>query len=414
MTTSQEVIMPKIDGAPGLTWRKTKHGWEVRWLARTDLVKRGYKPRVFRLWASTAEKPEMDEFDIRWVRNRCEAMQAEMLTWGRGGLPDESFDGTIATLARCYQTDEDSSYHKGRYNTRGYYDTLCKMVIRDLGNRRAADITARDLLRWHAQYHDRVAMGHSLVGMLRTLCTFGSTLLGSKDCRELKTLLSDMRFKMPKPRTGRLTADMANAIRREAHKASRPSIALAQALQFEMTLRQKDVIGEWVPISEPGISAVTNGNSKWLRGLDWKEVDANFVVTHITSKRQKEITVELRFAPMVTDELHRPRDQFPISGPIICDERTGLPYTAPDFRKAWRKIADLAGVPRSVRNMDTRAGAISEATDSGAPLEKVRKAATHSDIGMTQKYSRGDAEATAEVMQMRAAHRTKPKGNDYR
>jgi hypothetical protein len=30
------------------------------------------------------------------------------------------------------------------------------------------------------------------------------------------------------------------------------SIALAQAIQFDCALRQKDVIGEWVPESEPG------------------------------------------------------------------------------------------------------------------------------------------------------------------
>lgn len=29
---------PKIDNAPGLTWRRLKHGWEARWRARTDLI----------------------------------------------------------------------------------------------------------------------------------------------------------------------------------------------------------------------------------------------------------------------------------------------------------------------------------------------------------------------------------------
>jgi len=57
--------------------------------------------------------------------------------------------------------------------------------------------------------------------------------------------------------------------------------------------------------------------------------------------------------------------------------------------------------------MDTRAGAISEATDAGAPLEKVRKAATHSNISMTQRYSRGDEQATAEVIRIRTAHKTR-------
>jgi hypothetical protein len=46
-----------------------------------------------------------------------------------------------------------------------------------------------------------------------------------------------------------------------------PSIQLAQALQFELCLRQKDVIGEWVPVAEPGMSSVTYHGRKWLCGL---------------------------------------------------------------------------------------------------------------------------------------------------
>ena len=106
------------------------------------------------------------------------------------------------------------------------------------------------------------------------MMTFGSTLLADKDCREVKRLLHDMRFKMPKPRTERLTADMVVAIRREAHKLGFASIALAQAFQFDCMFRQKDVIGEWVPISEPGVSEIISGNEKWLKGLRWEEIDA--------------------------------------------------------------------------------------------------------------------------------------------
>ena len=55
----------------------------------------------------------------------------------------------------------------------------------------------------------------------------------------------------------------------------------------------------------------------------------------------------------------------------------------------------------------TTAGAISEATDAGAELEHVRHAATHSDISMTLRYSRGGNEKTAGVMRLRAEHRAK-------
>ena len=57
--------------------------------------------------------------------------------------------------------------------------------------------------------------------------------------------------------------------------------------------------------------------------------------------------------------------------------------------------------------MDSRAGAITEATDSGAELEDIRHAATHGDIAMTQKYSRGGEAKTAKVMRLRVAHRNK-------
>jgi hypothetical protein len=57
--------------------------------------------------------------------------------------------------------------------------------------------------------------------------------------------------------------------------------------------------------------------------------------------------------------------------------------------------------------MDSRAGAISEATDAGIDIEHVRQAATHGDISMTQRYSRNGAEKTANVLRQRAAYRKK-------
>ena len=83
------------------------------------------------------------------------------------------------------------------------------------------------------------------------------------------------------------------------------------------------------------------------------------------------------------------------TGALVVEETTGRPYTDHQFRRKWRQAADAAGVPREVYNMDSRAGAITEATDSGAQLEDVRHAATHSNVSMTQRYSRGGAEKTA-------------------
>jgi integrase len=184
-------------------------------------------------------------------------------------------------------------------------------------------------------------------------------------------------------------------------------------------LRQRDGIGEWVPETEPGKSEVTWRGMKWLRGIRWEEVTDDLILEHVTSKRQKKVEIDLKLAPMVMIELQSAycelgepltRARLPKSGPIIIDEETGYPYLAHTFRRTWRRVARAAGVPDTVKNMHSRHGAISEATDAGADLEHIRHAATHSDIGMTQRYSHNSADKTARVQQQRVAHRAVNRG----
>lgn len=327
--------------------------------------------------------------------------------------------GSVQWLIDEYRSDRDSPYHSKRWATRQHYDVLCKRLGTDFGTLPLSDIRARQLKRWHEDIVARghVAMGHGLVGMIRTLVGFGATFLENPECLRLSAMLHLMKFAMAKSRTERLTYEQARLIQREAHKAGRPSIALAQAIQFDLMLRQKDVIGEWVPEAEPGQSTVRAYGMKWLRGITWDEIDADFVLTHITSKRQKLITVDLKLAPMVVEELYYAqgsdaigglqRSRFPDNGPLIFSEVSEVPWVPGEYRRWWRKLARAAGIPDTVRSMDSRAGAISEATDAGADLEHVRHAATHSDIAMTQKYSRGSEDKIAGVQKLRAEHRSK-------
>lgn len=409
---------PHIDNAPGLKWRPRKHGWEARWRARADLAQRGYRPRNVRLWISTKDFPEPTAIDLAWISDRCNQMQGDMLVWARGGIPVVAeFDGTWRSLTDCYKSDPDSSYHKKRYATRQHYDVLMRRIVKDCGDLLVADTDARKLLRLHEGWSadGKVAMGHAVIGMIRTLATFGATMLKSKDCRAVKVDLHDMRFKSSKPREERLTADQVNAFRAMAHKMGHHSMALAQAIQFDLMLRQKDVIGEWLPLSEKELSDLVSGNEKWVRGIRGEEIDADLVLHHVTSKRDKMLEPDLKIAPMVLEEFRfmaglgadEPllRGHIPTAGPIIIQEATGLPYTEVTFRKRWREIATAADIPKTVRNMDSRAGAISEATDAGAQLEDVRHAATHGDIAMTQRYSRGAQGKVAKVMQLRSDHR---------
>jgi hypothetical protein len=422
---------PKMaQDAPGLVWRSRKTGWAATWQARSDLVKRGYLPKTVALWTGT----EPDANDALHIATRCQHLQSEMLMWGRGvePIPLNAFNGTLRSLINCYQTDVDSPYQKNRFHVRQNRNSLLRRINKRHGHEQLSDIKARVLLAWHKDWSadgKKLATGSAIIGQLRALFSFGATLLEDTDCERLCGVMHKMRFAGTKARAVSVTAEYANLIRDAAHDHfGWHSIALAQAFQFECTLRQKDVIGEIVPLSEPGVSAVIMRGQKWLRGIVWQEIDDNLILRHVTSKKQKMTEVDLKLAPMVMEELQlmagpEPllevdaitkrvkvnRHLLPASGPLVICDTTGLPWSGNEYRRKWRLIARKCGIPDNVWNMDSRSGAISEAIQAGAPIEFVRHAATHSDVSQTADYDRGQAEATAKVMRLRMENRNKPK-----
>jgi hypothetical protein len=118
-------------------------------------------------------------------------------------------------------------------------------------------------------------------------------------------------------------------------------------------LSQKDVIGEWVPVSEAGASDVVSDGLKWLRGLRWPAIDDNLILRHGAGSGNKLIEIDLKTAaPMVLAEFE---EEFgsgtrPESGSVILCDTTALPWSAAEFRRKWRLVAAKAGVPDSVKN----------------------------------------------------------------
>lgn len=321
----------------------------------------------------------------------------------------------IADLIISYRTDPASAYGKLRYRTRQHYDSLCSRIDADLGAKEIGDIRTRDIILTHQAWMLRgTAISHALIGMLRTICNYGNVILENDDCMRLSSRLSAMRFAMGKPRQSHLTAEWAEAIRVKARQWGLYSIAQAQAFQFDCTFRQRDVIGEYIPITEPGDSDTFDDGFKWLRGIRWEEIDDQLILRHTTSKRQKDVEINLTLAPMVMAELRfeflvvepGQRHRLPVSGPVIVSEATGLPYVAWEFRRLWRGLARSCGIPDDVFNMDTRSGAITEAFAAGVSVDTARKMATHTETATTNRYSRGDTDAIADGMRARAAHRS--------
>ena len=104
---------------------------------------------------------------------------------------------------------------------------------------------ARPCLRSRRLYNalvsdGKVAMARSIVDRLRELFRFGATLLEDGECSRLFEALGKLRLENSPPRTVEMTAEHANAIRKTAREHfGWYSIALAQALQFELLLNEK-------------------------------------------------------------------------------------------------------------------------------------------------------------------------------
>jgi hypothetical protein len=273
---------------------------------------------------------------------------------------------TVAILIERYRAHPDSPYLKLRFKTRVYYDTLIKRILADCGNDEIVRLKTKEIEWLHKSWTKRgVAMAKALITMFRSVVYFGATTLADAECERLSVALHRMRFEVAKSVNVPLTAEQVNGIRNEARKMDRSSIALAQAFQFDFQLPQKDTVGEWVPVSEPEDSDVFDAGNKWLRGIRWERLDENLVLSHTTSRSQKEIKLDLKLAPMVLQELRLTfgsiaRDKLPASGPIIISEMSGIPWYTVEFRRNWRIAADAAGVPRNVKNMGSRGSTKSE------------------------------------------------------
>ena len=340
---------------------------------------------------------------------------------------------TLGQLIEAYQTDRVSTYHKLRYHVRMNHKGILRRINDAHGRVELKSIKRRDLTEWHLDWSagGKIAMGHSFMAAIRTICGFGADILEDEECLRISMVLHRMKFQHPEPSTVFMTADQANVIRDVARSHfGWPSISLAQALQFELILRQMDVIGSWVPENEPGESDVRHDGEKWLRGVRWEEIDQNLVLRHMTSKRQKMLEIDLKLAEMVIEEFQfytgeQPliivneitkketinRHLLPSTGPIVICDVTGLPWTGSEYRRKWRLVADKAGVPKEVKSMHSRHGGITEADLAGADINHVKEAATHSDIAQTQRYSRAKTEKIVGVQKLRAQHRKKFRHN---
>jgi hypothetical protein len=285
---------------------------------------------------------------------------------------------TLKQLIELYRSDPDSPFRNLSYQVRVKQDRTLKRIIGEHGNHLIRNIKARTLLARHKVWAKggKIAMANELMARLRALFRFGFTMLEDRECYRLLKILKETRFRGLGPRLVQMTAEHVRAIRTAARHFGWDSIGLAQALQFELLLSQKDVIGEWVPTSEPGESDIVWREQKWLRGLRWSNIDKNLILRHAVGSSGRPIEVDLRTAPMVLEELKAYSDLLrsirKTSLPIVLCEITAMPWSTAEFRRKWRLVARRAGVPDIVKNRDSvPAGTIIGGPDRARISQKI-------------------------------------------
>jgi hypothetical protein len=291
--------MPAKGVTPGLQRKPPdKSGVIVMyWAAPRRAIIVGYEPETVRIEGfddvASREWPLREPLDARarQLAAKCEELWAKMEKWlVEKNSPDKSFffDGTVGGLIKLYQTHPDSPYQEVEENTQKTYDKQLRQIDRVMGKVRLDQIHAIDLRRWYKTFKkpknekDRkhVSGTHHLMGMVRTILKFGAEC-GFTEAIRLRDEMRDLEFQNAPAREPHLTYEMSVPFIARAHERGDHEMAMAQAFQYDGTLRQTDVIGKW---------KTKTGEPKWVGGLLWQEISRpELVLDHLCGKTEKRI-----------------------------------------------------------------------------------------------------------------------------
>jgi hypothetical protein len=410
--------MPRRSKAPGLKYgRHRLPYWIAKQVARDIL---GYPDKCIPLPRDADEETLVQLCEQHTAR--LHAWIAEKLSSDAPPLP--SYDGSVLGLCRLYQKHPDSSFHEVKRNTRKTYTDSLKVIESTVGERIIRNLTTLDVRRWYRSWRapkieggtERIKRAHDAVSMFRAILRFGAALR-YKECERLERELAMVRFERGGAREEQMTFAQAAAIVRKALELGQTgtipadrarSMAIGVAAQFDLLLRQKDVIGEWAPAEADVAGAIYIGKEMWTGRFRWDNVPG-WKLRLRTSKNRSAVEFDLTNHPLLFPLL----DAVPMNeriGAIVKGEH-GLPIRERSYRKWFRQIARAADVPDDVWLMDSRAGGATEADEAGADLKAISDHLTHSETKMTVRYIRNVSGRIKEVAEARSRKRKADEGS---
>lgn len=341
----------------------------------------------------------------RWIVDRLAELSADV---DQAPKVITAYDGSMKAACQIYQEHPHSGFHGVKHNTRKAYLTCLRRIIATVGARQIRNVTVPTCRFWYDEWRkadfegdvEHIDRAHDTIAMVRTVIYFLASLR-YKDCKTLAEELDKVKFEKGAAREAELTYQQAVDFIRTALELGKKGVmpfdralhmAIGVAAQFELLLRQMDIIGEWAPTGAKrkipaGVARLDHPSESWIGFFTWE---------HIAGWRWRMKTSKSKYRAAQDFDLTRYSLLHPLLEMVPLTERTGaivkgehgLPVRARSYGNWFRDIAQPAGIPDGVWNMDSRAGGATEAYDAGAALGAIQDAMTHTEPGTTVRYIR--------------------------
>lgn len=332
------------------------------------------------------------------VINRAEGLNRRLDAWRQGTDHGGPQFGTVAWLIRWFQ--QHAKFRKTAPKTQRSYDqglALIENHVLDNG-RKFGEISVKAVKPYHADaLYERLQWR----GDRRRLATANATMRAARRMWSLAVRAGHAEVnpfaKMDLESTGGgtvpATREQVYAFIGKADEFGYPSMGLAGMLGFELCQRQGDVIGT----------------------ISWHDYR---VGTEIRVRQHK--TGEMVWFPLFDEHgelipgLIDRLDSTPRRGTLIVmrdrpDRRNGvhLPYKEDHFRHLFRKIADVAGLPKEITFMGFRHGGLTELANAGATDQELLSHSGHKTRQMLTVYTKRSGVQAASAARKRRAFRKK-------
>ncbi|MDB5579814.1 MAG: putative Phage integrase [Bradyrhizobium sp.] len=382
------------------------------------------------------------EADDAEIERLCHEYGARLRAWideAKKAGPEHSkirYDGTVASACDVYTDHPFSPYNTNiAESTRGAYQDSLKLLKRTVGSRLIRNLTVFDCQHWYAEWRkpailsyekngtpvlgpERIDRAHDAISMFKTVIRFVAAGMRRAECRQLADELTKIRFEKGGAREQELTYAQVTAFLAAAQDLSARRVMLPErarylsigvAAQFELLLRQKDIIGGWGKPGRKlpkGVAIETHGEEDWAGFFTWENIPGwRWRMKTSKSKYRAAADFDLTIYGLLYPLLEAvPFDER--HGAIIKGEH-GLPIRYRSYIRWFRQIARAANIPDEVWSMDSRAGGATEAEEGGAAFEDIQGALTHSkkQEATTGRYFRRQARTHRAVAEVRQAKR---------